>query len=353
MPEPAPYPEDRPRAATIRSRLMLQVTDYLVGEAGWARKQAEVHLRRQGDESSVVRFSGSDSPDAVLAVARGELDVAVVNPATAARAVLIDAGWLGEPPVASIATVPSYDQMAFAVRGELGVRTLSELAELRPRLSLSLRAQRDHAVHQFVRDSLDAAGILLEDLVRWGGVLHYDPGLPHLPDRWRPIVEGERNAVFDEGVYNWGEELLRRGWAFLEVDDAALRRLEARGYREGVLTRERFPSLSVDVTTVDFSGFMVCVQADADQELVASVCSALVARREFIPWQGGPVLPLGDMTSDSQDAPLGLPLHPAAAAFWARAGLDPASESFRGGGPAVRHSDLPGSKSIEGRNISF
>jgi len=299
------------------------MADHLVGDQGWARKQVSVTLRRQGDETSVVTLSGSDAPEAVLAVADGEVDLALVNPATAARAALIDAGWAGDLPVASIATVPSYDQMAFAVRSELGVRTLSELVDMRPKLSLSLRSQRDHAVHQFVRDSVAAAGFALADIVRWGGSVHYDPGLPHLPERWPLIVGGERDAVFDEGVYNWGEDLLRRGYTFLEIDDASMSRLETRGYRRAVLSRERFPSLVNDVPTVDFSGFMICVRADASDDLVTAFCESLLARRELIPWQGGPALPLDRMTSDAVDAPLGLPLHPAAAAFWRKAASAP------------------------------
>jgi hypothetical protein len=315
MSEPAPYPADRPRAALIRSRLVLQVADELVATPDWVAKQALVTLRAQGGGQE-VRLWGSDSPDAAVAVARGEADVAIVNPASGLGPTLRAAGYDDPLPVAMVATVPSYDQMAFAVRSSWGLRSLRDLAAARPPLHLSLRAQRDHGVHRFVVDALAAVGVTLEDLEAWGGGVHYDAGLPHAAERWALVERGDRDAVFDEGVYNWGEEALRQGFVMLEVDQPALDRLEPLGYRRGVLSQGRFPSLPAHVTTLDFSGFGVVVRADADPGIVRAVCSALLARQARIPWQGGPELPLARMVSDSLDAPLGLPLHPAAATFW-------------------------------------
>jgi TRAP-type uncharacterized transport system substrate-binding protein len=88
-----------------------------------------------------------------------------------------------------------------------------------------------------------------------------------------------------------------------------------------VLTRSRFPHLGRDVPTVDFSGFMIYTRADAPEALVEGVCRALLARREVIAWQGGTGLPLERMVADAIDAPLALPLHPAAVRAWAAAGL--------------------------------
>lgn len=314
MHEPEPYPENRTRAAVIRSRLMLQVADELIAGPDWSAKQALVTLRAQGGGQE-VRLWGSDSPEAAVAVAEGRADVALVNPATAAAPVLRAAG-LDASALACIATVPSYDQMAFVVHRDWGISRLSELRERRPPLRLSLRRQRDHGVHLFVHDALRAVGVGLGDIESWGGSVSYDAGLPHLADRWALIENGERDAVFDEGVYNWGEPALRSGFVMLALDDEVLATLEGQGYRRGVLTPGRFPSLEAEVPTLDFSGFMVCVRADADHEMVRSFCSALLTRSALIPWQGGAQLPLERMVSDGVDAPLAVPLHPAAVEFW-------------------------------------
>jgi len=108
---------------------------------------------------------------------------------------------------------------------------------------------------------------------------------------------------------------------FLTFEDETLFRLEAQGYRRGQLTRARFPELDADIDTLDFSGFMIYTRTDAPDALVESVCAALVSRRGSIAWQGGDELPLEHMIADAIDAPLAVPLHPAARRFWSEYGL--------------------------------
>jgi TRAP-type uncharacterized transport system substrate-binding protein len=135
----------------------------------------------------------------------------------------------------------------------------------------------------------------------------------------RALVEAhEVDSAFDEGVYNWAANVSRWGLRLLDVDGAVLTRLQDLGYRRGVITRRRYPELPSDVTTLDFSGFLVYVRADADPDLVSQVCEALAARADRIPWQGGDALHLPTLWGDTADAPLPLPLHPAAAHVWSR-----------------------------------
>ena len=320
MIEPEPYPSTRLRAPTIRSRIMLQVASHLVGRPDWNEKQVLVSLRAQGDEDFAYRLLGGDSPKSIVDVASGRIDIALVNPATAASAGLRHAG-LPADALASIATIPSYDQLALAVAVDSGVSRLEDLPVVRPALRLTLRDQLDHGVQGFIVDALAAVGVTLADLIDWGGTVRYDPGLPHLPARSELITTGAVDAVFDEGVYNWGELALGHGMRFLGFGDATLAALEQKGYRRAVLTPERFPSLTAQVPTLDFSGFMIYTRAGAPDALVEGVCAALLAERENIAWQGGPSLPLEQMVVDAIDAPLALPLHPAAARFWSAHGI--------------------------------
>jgi len=50
--------------------------------------------------------------------------------------------------------------------------------------------------------------------------------------------------------------------------------------------------------------------------MVTYICEALEERKNNIPWQGEGPLPLDQMCIDTIDAPLTVPLHPAAEAFW-------------------------------------
>lgn len=318
-----PYPADRPRAATIRSRVMLEVASELVGTADWGPNQARITLRRQGATDWEATLFGSDSPAVIPEVASGSVAVAIVNPATALGPAL-----RGVPPfpgpqeVRSIATIPSHDQLGVIVRPGGGIETLDDLATGHRPVRISLRGNRpDHAIHLVVDHLLAAIGTSRQALIAAGDTISYDDGIPHQGERAEHIATGVVDVVIDEGIYNWVDLAVDAGYRFLPVPEAVLGVLEGQGYRRSEITRERFPVLAGDVPTVDFSGFGIYTAAAAPADLVTAFCRALIARRDRIPWQGGPALPLERMVRDTVDAPLGAPLHPAAAAVWHDAGL--------------------------------
>lgn len=318
---PASYPADRPSVPAIRSRLMLEVASELVGSPDWRDKQLRVDMRPQGSLEWRTSLFASDGQDAVPEVLSGRTHFAILNPASVVRSTMRrQAGEEGV--LAAIATIPSYDQLAFAVRRELGVTTLEEFVAAAPPVAVSLRGGRpNHSVHVAIDDVLQAVGIRLSDIESWGGTLRRDDGMPAGDQRMAGLHSGEVDAIFDEGVNGWVDVAAEEGLRFLSIGDETLRRLEALGYRRSVLSRRRHPSLAADVQTVDFSGFLLYTRADADHDLVRAFCGALAARRHRIAWQGGPELPLERMVTDSVDAPLPIPLHPAAASYWREIGL--------------------------------
>ena len=66
---------------TIRSRLVLELASELVDQPGWAHRQARVSLRPQGADGWPVILFASDGPAAIEDVARGDVQVAIINPA--------------------------------------------------------------------------------------------------------------------------------------------------------------------------------------------------------------------------------------------------------------------------------
>ena len=66
---------------TIRSRLILEVASEMVDQAEWPNRQARVSLRPQGKENWAVNMIASDGPAAIEQVARGEMQLAISNPA--------------------------------------------------------------------------------------------------------------------------------------------------------------------------------------------------------------------------------------------------------------------------------
>jgi TRAP-type uncharacterized transport system substrate-binding protein len=289
----------------------------MVDQSGWAHRQALVSLRPQGAERWAVTLFASDGPAAIGQVARGEVQVAISNPAGYLALAERGTGPFATPiPLRAVTVIPSPDQLAFAVTERTGLQSLHDIRERRYPLRVSMRGQRDHAVHPIVREVFAAAGFSLEDIVAWGGQVRYDDGLPKNENRLGAVARGEVDMVIDEAVRGWVNSAAKDGMRVLPLDEAILTRLEALGFRRAVIPKERYPNLASDVPTLDFSGFAVYTHADVADPVILSICSALEARKDRIAWQEPGPLPLDRMCRDTPDGPLVIPLHPAAAKFW-------------------------------------
>jgi len=306
---------------TIRSRLVLEVASEMVDQAGWPNRQARVSLRVQGAERWAVNLIASDGPAAIDLVARGEMQLAISNPAMYLALAVRGTGPYKKPiPLRAITIIPSPDQLAFAVTERTGVKSLREIRERRLPLRISVRGQRDHALHPVVNEVLATAGFSLDDIVSWGGQVRYDDGLPMKDNRFGAMQRGEVDMIVDEAVRGWVNQALDAGMRILPLDETMLTQLEALGLRRGVMPRERYAKLPENLPTLDFSGFAVYTHAQVPDAVVTSICAALEARKDRIGWQEPGPLPLEWMCRDSSDGPLTIPLHPAAEKFWREQG---------------------------------
>jgi NMT1-like family len=313
-----------PSPVAIRSRIMLEMACELVAMDDQPMRQAKVLLRAQGAAEQAdwpLRLFGSSTGEGLDAVVSGESAVAIINP-SGALAVAHRGSALRPPaPVRTIAVIPSHDQYVFAVHPKTGLTRFEEIRERRIPLSVSLRGQRDHCLHSMLDDVLRAAGFSLTDLLSWGGTVTYEGRTPYFYERkFERLIRGELDAVFDEGVYEWAPHVLAAGIRLLPLAEATIRKLEAIGYRRGVIRKAKYPDLSDDVLTVDFSGWPIFVRSDLPDSLVVQMCAALNARKHLIPWDGEGPLPLERMCRDAPDTPLDVPLHPAAERFWRERG---------------------------------
>jgi TRAP-type uncharacterized transport system substrate-binding protein len=284
--------------------------------------QARVGLRRQGTEKYDIGLFGSDSPDAIQDVAGGEVQLAIINPATILGLALRGTGPFKKPiPVRTIAVIPSPDQFGFAVSKKTGLTSLSDIRERRYPLRVSLRGEKHHSAHLVVEQVLAAAGFSLEDIVSWGGKVRYDSGLPDEPTRIDAVARGEIDAIFDEAVTvfsrpSWVAMALELEMSLLSMDAPLLQKLEGVGFRRAIIPKVKYPKLDRDIATVDFSGWAIYTHAETADELITLICTALEARKNQIPWQGDGPLPLERMCQDTAEAPISVPLHPAAETFW-------------------------------------
>jgi hypothetical protein len=306
---------------TIRSRLVLEIASEMVDQPGWPHRQAQVSLRPQGAEGWAVNMIASDGPAAIAQVAGGSMQLAISNPAGFLALAVRGAGPFAAPiALRAITIIPSPDQLAFAVTERTGLKSLREIRARRPPLRVSLRGQKDHALHPVVDEVLKAAGFSLDDIVSWGGQVRYDDGLPQTDNRLGAVARGEVDMVIDEAVRGWLNSAAGNGMRALPLDEPMLAELEAIGLRRAVIPKSRYPNLAEDVPALDFSGFAVYTHANVADEVVGAICAALEARKEKIIWQEPGALPLERMCRDTPAGPLTIPLHPAAERFWRERG---------------------------------
>ena len=263
----------------------------------------------------------SDGPAALDMVARGEMQLAISNPAMYLALALRGAGPYRTPiALRAITVIPSPDQLAFAVTEKTGLKTFADVRERRYPLRVSMRGQKDHALHPIINEVLATAGFSLDDIVSWGGQIRYDDGLPTKSNRFGAMQSGAVDMIVDEAVRGWINSAAGAGMRVLPMTEPMLTKLEAIGLRRAIIPKTRYPNLAEDVPTLDFSGFAVYTHADVPDAVITSICAALEARKERIGWQEPGPLPLERMCRDTSDGPLVIPLHPAAEKYWRECG---------------------------------
>ena len=306
---------------TMRSKLMLEAAAELVAAPDWEERQVEINFRPQGGESWKIRLFASDAPNSIDAVASGEADIAICNPGAVLSMALKGKGPFKEPvPVRAIFVLPQFDQFGFAVKADTGITSLADIRDRKYPLRVSLRGQRDHAVHLVADLVLETYGFSLKDVESWGGQILMDEQLPNGSNRIGRVERGEADAIWDEALGMFGRRALELGMRFLPVDEPNLQQLEVMGLRRVAIPKADYPALESDVWTVDFSGWPVfCLESTPDR-IVTSFCAAVEARKANIPWYGEGPMNLKLMVSDPPEAPLTIPLHPAAERFWQERG---------------------------------
>jgi TRAP-type uncharacterized transport system substrate-binding protein len=303
---------------TTRSMVMLEIAAGLVSGPDTSVRQAKVLLRDQGEKQWALSLYGSGTMEAIDAVVKREADVAIVNPSAALMlAYRGHAPFKGPQPVRTLAVIPSLDQCVFAVKSATGLRSVEDIAAKKPPLRIGLRGDPRHGLNTMVDHICAAAGFTLDELRGWGGDPKRFGPLPWPGgEKFQALARGEIDSIFDEAADYWIDEALDADMRILPMAESSVRKLEALGYRRGIIRKELFPRLPGDVLSIDFSGWPIFVHVELPDERAAQICAALDERKAHIPWQGDGPLPVERMCVDAPDTPLDVPLHPGAQRYW-------------------------------------
>jgi TRAP-type uncharacterized transport system substrate-binding protein len=286
----------------------------------------KLSLLPRGKQEDCFSLSfAADSFRELKMLADGKVSVAWINPSASVTLAYRGTGPLRRRiPLRVIAVFPSWDVMGFAVHESTGITSLTQIGKDRIplRLSTGPTGKRDlleSPVTFMVHAALKAAGFSIQDIRKWGGKIQA-VSRPSHPDRRAGIDKGTINAVFDEGIKSWGQSALDKGFRYLPIEGAVLKRLKAMGYRAGLVPMSHFKGMARDVPTIDFSGWPMVVRADMPDEVAYALCEAIAARAKMIPTDNFKPLRIAQLCADDEEAPYDVPLHPGARKFYRERG---------------------------------
>lgn len=257
--------------------------------------------------------------DGARLVGSGKLDIGWLNPSVVATMAYSGKGpFRRSYPLRALAVFPSWDRLVVAVAGNLGIRSMEELKERRPKLRVSV-ADND-CVTFAIRALLKAHGLKPESFVEWGGSVE-PVERPSNPRRRDGIISGEVSAVIDEGLDSWGEVALKNGMVFLPCSKKALAKMERYGFRRAPLGGGRLKgNFAGSTEVIDYSGWPIVTHADLPDELAYQFVATLEQIREEIPYDSAQIPSMSSFCRSTEEGPLDIPLHPGAERYYREKG---------------------------------
>lgn len=254
------------------------------------------------------------------AVARGDVDLAFVNPSALLTQAYRGTGLFDTAlPLRIVANYPSIDRFVIAIREKLGFTSLHDIRTAKYPLQMSLREDPTHSTHVLVNQLLSYYGMTLEEILSWGGRIH-PAGPPSDKRRLRGLQDGTLDAVFDEGISIWLAEALQSGMTLLSIDNEAFDALAPLGWRKVELRTGRFSHFPQHAC-IDFSGWPLYTRSDLADQTAYDVCAAFAARDEEVPWEAGTPQRIPDIGIETESTPMDVPLHPGAERWYREQGF--------------------------------
>jgi TRAP-type uncharacterized transport system substrate-binding protein len=252
---------------------------------------------------------------AILAegVVAGDVEAAFVNPSALLTQAYRGVGLFKTPlPVRIIASYPSWDRFVMAFHPRTGIRSVADIKAKKYPLRVSVREDPTHSTIVLIDQIFALHGFTLKDIESWGGKLVLCGGPGDERRRMEPMVRGEIDAIFDEGIKPWLAAALDAGLMPIGFDDKEYEQLGNLGWRRVTIPKSRFPGLPHDVDSFDFSGWPIYCSASLPEQTAYDICAALAAREAEVPWEKGTDGNAVQAVTETDATPMDVPLHPGA-----------------------------------------
>ncbi|MFF1379660.1 TAXI family TRAP transporter solute-binding subunit [Streptomyces sp. NPDC058308] len=282
---------------------------------GWIAQEL---ADRCGPHTRIATWNSRGFSDAVRAVGRGEVHVALTTPTAFAAAALDGRGVYADeyyPDLRALGVVPQRDRLVVAVDKRHNITSFAELRAHKPALKLatSIHDGVNH-VGLAAHEVLTRSGV---DITGWGGQLLEDERPFESLDH---VKEGRADAIVHEAVMLPAWQEIGRHMNFLEVERDVLDSLAADyGWPDAVVDEGYFPDRAA-FTTLDFSDFLVVTRADLPEDLAYAIAWVLGETRHIIEGQYRHLSPeRSPITYPLDPHAMGrspVPLHPGAARYY-------------------------------------
>src|SRR6266540_1358507 len=137
------FKQVRTNPPIIRARFVLELASELVGYPGMAA-QPRINFMRQGSTTPELVLFGGNAPSGIAEVARGDVQLSIVNPSTILSLAYRGTGPFKEPlPVRTLTVLPSHDQFVFGLGGHTGLKSIQDIRDRKYPLKVSVRARSE------------------------------------------------------------------------------------------------------------------------------------------------------------------------------------------------------------------
>ena len=251
-------------------------------------------------------------------VGTGKLDLVWLNPSIIPSMAVRGMGpFRRKYPLRALAVFPSWDRLVIAVSPKLGVRTMEELIEKKPKMNVSIAI--NDCVDFAIKALLKAHGISWQDFIHWGGAVA-EVVRPSNPHRRDGIISGDLHMIIDEGMDSWGDVAVQNGMIFLSYPEAVLKKLENYGFQRARLDHGRVAGIHEPTMVVDFSGWPIVVHERFPDDLAYHIAGVLDRIREEIPYDAAETPSMKSLCTSTEAGPLDFPLHPGAERYYREKG---------------------------------
>ncbi|MBI2819309.1 MAG: hypothetical protein HYX73_04950 [Acidobacteria bacterium] len=285
-----------------------------------------------------ILFTGSGYAIEMINIIEGRAQLAVVTPSATAHMALHGVGLFSKPypNLRGLFKIGQHDPMTLAVPVSLGVKSFDEVIQKKIPIKIAVGFQDgDDTTGFFFKALMEAYGSSIEELRSWGGdVIEVSTSTPGMAK----ILAGEADSIFHEAMViaspRWKEVNDKTPMRVLSIPEDVIQKLGQFGFRkfDKVLKKGTYPGLLEDVTTVDYSDWIVIGDASIPDDVAYKIAKVAV---ETIPAWVSQAPPgslhteesgeLGNLVPNPKTMwkDLGAPLHPGAERYYKEMGLMP------------------------------